>query len=84
MDGEQFRAAMDGDPSFEDLENMTEAKRRRSREENDRRLAEEAKQAQEEKERREAEREARRHADDHRPDPTDEDPNEGNRFGGNH
>ena len=36
MDGEQFAAAMNGSPSFEELEEMTEAKRRRSREENDR------------------------------------------------
>ena len=36
MDGEQFAAAMSGSPSFEELEEMTEAKRRRSREENDR------------------------------------------------
>ena len=37
MDGEQFAAAMDGNPTFEELEEMTEAKKRRSREENDRR-----------------------------------------------
>ncbi len=41
MDGEQFAAAMDGEPTFEELEEMTEAKKRKSREENDeRRLAE--------------------------------------------
>ncbi len=41
MDGEQFAAAMDADPTFEELEEMTEAKKRKSREENDeRRLAE--------------------------------------------
>ena len=40
MDGEQFAAAMDGNPSFEELEEMTEAKKRKSREENDRRRAE--------------------------------------------
>ncbi len=42
MDGEQFAAAMDGEPTFEELEEMTEAKKRRSREENEerRRLAE--------------------------------------------
>ena len=37
MDGEQFKAAMDGDPTFEELEEMTEAKRRKSREENEER-----------------------------------------------
>ena len=40
MDGEQFAAAMDGNPTFEELEEMTEAKKRKSREENDRRRAE--------------------------------------------
>ena len=35
MDGEQFEAAMNGNPTFEELEEMTEAKKRRSREEND-------------------------------------------------
>ena len=35
MDGEQFSAAMNGNPTFEELEEMTEAKKRRSREEND-------------------------------------------------
>jgi cell division protease FtsH len=43
MDGEQFAAAMEGNPTFEELEEMTEAKKRKSREENDaRRAAEEA------------------------------------------
>jgi cell division protease FtsH len=37
MDGEQFTAAMEGSPTFEELEEMTEAKRRKSREENDER-----------------------------------------------
>ncbi len=37
MDGEQFAAAMEGNPTFEELEEMTEAKRRKSREENDER-----------------------------------------------
>ena len=44
MDGEQFKAAMEGTPTFEELEEMTEAKKRKSREENDerrRRLAKE-------------------------------------------
>ncbi len=41
MDGEQFEAAMSGDPTFEDLEEMTEAKKRRSREENEKKRREE-------------------------------------------
>ena len=40
MDGEQFIAAMEGNPTFEELEEMTEAKKRRSREENDRKRLE--------------------------------------------
>jgi cell division protease FtsH len=35
MDGDQFAAAMDGDPTAEELEEMAEAKKRRSNEEND-------------------------------------------------
>jgi len=50
MDGEQFAAAMDGNPTFEELEEMTEAKKRRSREEN-----EERRRLEKEKERREKE-----------------------------
>ncbi len=37
MDGEQFKAAMEGNPTFEELEEMNEARKRRSREENDER-----------------------------------------------
>ena len=37
MDGEQFTAAMEGEPTFEELEEMTEAKKRKSRAENDER-----------------------------------------------
>ena len=37
MDGEQFTAAMEGEPTFEELEEMTQAKKRKSREENDER-----------------------------------------------
>jgi cell division protease FtsH len=79
MDGEQFYAAMDGDKTFEELENMTEAKLRRSREENDRRLAEEAKKAQAEAERRAAQDLHSRDGD-----PKDNDSEEENRFSGNH
>ena len=42
MDGEQFKAAMDGTPTFEELEEMTEAKKRRSREENEEKRRREA------------------------------------------
>ena len=41
MDGEQFAAAMDGNPTFEELEEMTEAKKRKSREENEERRRQE-------------------------------------------
>ena len=50
MDGEQFAAAMNGDPTFEELEEMTEAKKRRSREENDRKRELEAAEARRKKE----------------------------------
>ena len=60
MDAEQFAAAMDGDPTFEDLEEMTESKKRKSREENDRRRAE---MQAEERKRREAEEKARRESE---------------------
>ena len=53
MDGEQFEAAMNGTPTFEELEEMTEAKRRKSREEND-----ERRRALEEEKRKLAEQEA--------------------------
>ena len=52
-DGEQFEAAMSGNPTYEELEEMTEAKKRRSREENEekrRKEAEEARRKQEEAE----------------------------------
>ena len=45
MDGEQFRAAMEGTPTFEELEEMTEAKRRRSRRENEEKRLREAEEA---------------------------------------
>ena len=60
MDGQQFKAAMDGETSFEVLEEMTEAKKRKSREENEERRKQ---QAAEERRRREAEEEARRKAE---------------------
>ncbi|MBO7249970.1 MAG: ATP-dependent zinc metalloprotease FtsH, partial [Clostridia bacterium] len=37
MDGEQFTSVMEGNPTVEELEEMAEAKRRKSREENDER-----------------------------------------------
>ena len=59
MDGEQFEAAMNGTPTFEELEEMTEAKKRRSREENDRKRELEAI---EERRRKEAEEKAKQQA----------------------
>ena len=56
MDGEQFEAAMSGTPTFEELEEMTEAKKRRSREENEERRRQKA--AEERRKKEEAEREA--------------------------
>ena len=50
MDGEQFTAAMEGNPTFEELEEMTEAKKRKSREENDRKRELEAAEARRKKE----------------------------------
>ena len=47
MDGEQFKAAMEGEPTFEELEEMTEAKKRRSREENEKKRLEERKKKEE-------------------------------------
>ena len=61
MDGEQFAAAMDGNPTFEELEEMTEAKKRKSREENDRRRAE---LLAEERKRKEEEEKARKEAEE--------------------
>lgn len=50
MDGEQFEAAMNGNPTFDELEEMTEAKKRKSRQENEeRRLAEKKRQQEAEK-----------------------------------
>ena len=50
MDGDQFKAAMEGDPTIEELEELAEAKKRQSREDNERKRREN-----EERERREAE-----------------------------
>jgi len=56
MDGEQFAAAMDGNPTFEELEALVAEKRRKSEEEN-RKVREEAeRRAKEEAERRDAQR----------------------------
>ena len=61
MDGEQFTAAMEGNPTFEELEEMTEAKRRRSREENDKKRALEK--AEERRRKEEAEKAAKAEAE---------------------
>ncbi len=75
MDGEQFAAAMDGNPTFEELEEMTEAKKRRSREENDRRRAEEIAA---ERKRKEEEENARREAQDQQNTPPTDTPSDHN------
>ncbi len=59
MDGEQFEAAMTGEPTFEELEEMSEAKKRKSREENDERRRQEAI---EERKRKEAAEEAKKNS----------------------
>ena len=41
LTGDELLAAMDGNPTFEELEEMTEAKKRRSREENEERRRQE-------------------------------------------
>jgi cell division protease FtsH len=61
MDQDQFNAVMEGDPTFEELEEMAAEKRRRSEEENQAR----AKRDEEERRRQEEER-ARREAEMHR------------------
>ena len=53
MDGDQFKAAMEGYPTVEELEQMLEEKKRKSREENEQR-----EQAEQERARREAEEKA--------------------------
>ncbi len=69
MDGEQFKAAMEGNPTFEELEEMTEAKKRRSREENEEKRRLEKKRAEEEKARKEKEEaEKNRYNQDGTPD----------------
>ncbi len=45
MDSEQFQAAMEGNPTFEELEEMTEAKRRKSHRENEEKRQREAEEA---------------------------------------
>ena len=62
MDGEQFKAAMEGTPTFEELEEMTAAKQRKSREENEerRRKQEEERRIREEEEKKAAEAEAQK------------------------
>ena len=62
MDGEQFKAAMEGTPTFEELEEMTAAKQRKSREENEerRKKQEEERRIREEEEKKAAEAEAQK------------------------
>ena len=76
MDGEQFKAAMDGTPTFEELEEMANAKKRKSREENEERRrkqkAEEAR-LREEEEARRREAEAKRRMTENDPFDTPKD-----------
>lgn len=71
MDGEQFEAAMNGNPTFEELEEMTEAKKRKSREENDRKRQEEIeaerkRQEEEEIAKRDAQNASDNHSENHK------------------
>ena len=66
MDGEQFAAAMEREVTFEELEEMTEAKKRKSREENDERLR-----IEKERERKEAEARAADDSADENSEKTD-------------
>ncbi len=71
MDSEQFNAAMEGNPTFEELEEMTEAKKRRSREENDRKRAEDKRHEEEAKKAREEKESAEQEADTYNRDTDD-------------
>ncbi len=78
MDGQQFTAAMEGTPTFEELEEMTEAKKRRSREENEekrRKKAEEERKKQQEAEN--ADGSDGSDGSDEKDEPTDADNDEG-------
>ena len=72
MDGEQFEAAMNGTPTFEELEEMTEAKKRRSREENEEKRRQKA--AEERRRKEEAERAATENAGENTPPSTGDTP----------
>ena len=74
MDGEQFTAAMEGNPTFEELEEMTEAKKRRSREENDRKREMEAAGARRRKE--EAEKAAKAESNENKSNDSKKEPAE--------
>ena len=65
MDGEQVAAAMDGTPTFEELEEMTEAKKRKSREENEERRRKESIEARRKKEEEERRSESSHSDEDH-------------------
>ena len=69
MDGEQFEAAMNGTPTFEELEEMTEARKRRSREENDEKRRIEAEEERRKKEEEEAAKAAAEAATNGQPTP---------------
>ena len=68
MDGEQFKAAMEGNPTFEELEEMTEAKRRKSRRENEEKRQREAEEARRREEEAKAPNSEGENASDKKPD----------------
>ena len=68
MDGEQFKAAMEGNPTFEELEEMTEAKRRKSRRENEEKRQREAEEARRREEEAKAPNPEGENASDEKPD----------------
>ena len=80
MDGEQFAAAMDReDVTFEELEEMTEAKKRRSREENDERLRLEKENERRAKEEAEVKEKENENTPDEPTAPSEETPEESNK-----
>ncbi len=73
MDGEQFKAAMEGEPTFEELEEMTEAKKRKSREENEERRRKQAEEERRKKEEEELKARQAENAENKKSDKSDSD-----------
>ena len=78
IDGDQFKVLMEGDASFEELDQMAESRRRKSREENDEkdRLNKLEEERRAEEERRKAEEEARRREEERKNDDDQKPPHE--------